>query len=534
MISKVFSKLKKWGNKMFNRKNIIEQVVNSEIRLPNYTRLEKWKSIYSGEYKGFKEVDSFNIQSGQHKRDRHQLNMSKVVASELAKLVFTEKVEINVDDELVELKDYLLDNNRFYKEFKDKVEIMLALGGYVLKANPELLFDGSYRINLLFISPENFIPISWENGQVTEAAFLNVTKKGKKVYVLVESHKWEVRDSEDEVNEQGEPTKKRVIVIKNELFETDEMPTRNNSVLNQNLVPVPLNTLDDYSELEPELIIENIGTSLFRYIKAPGVNNFDIESPFGISVFANAEDTLLALNIAFDSFIREFQLGKRRIIVPAESARTFIDQETKTPIRYFDASDEAYVAFKYSDPDKQKITDNTVEIRVEDHLKAINGMLDLLAMQTGLSAGTFTFDGTSVKTATEVISENSKTYQTVKDICNIIEENLVGIVDVMMRLAWMYDVTDIEIPDDVEIKVNWDDSVIGDKYTDADYYIKLNMNGIISKRAIMRRQLNMTEEQIDEMFEEIRREQSFAPMVDELLLPEQPPIVKPPVPTGGQ
>ncbi|HEM5360788.1 TPA: phage portal protein, partial [Streptococcus suis] len=57
------------------------------------------------------------------------------------------------------------------------------------------------------------------------------------------------------------------------------------------------------------------------------------------------------------------------------------------------------------------ITDLTTPIRADDYIKAINEGLSLLEMQVGVSTGMFTFDGKSMKTATEIVSENSDTYQ---------------------------------------------------------------------------------------------------------------------------
>lgn len=66
------------------------------------------------------------------------------------------------------------------------------------------------------------------------------------------------------------------------------------------------------------------------------------------------------------------------------------------------------------DMDNSKIADISVEIRVEEHVSAINALLNILAMQIGFSSGAFTFDGTGVKTATEVVSEQSETFRTKK------------------------------------------------------------------------------------------------------------------------
>ena len=60
---------------------------------------------------------------------------------------------------------------------------------------------------------------------------------------------------------------------------------------------------------------------LFVYITTALANNFNPDSPIGISQYANAIDTLKSLNTAFDALNSEIKLGKKRIIVPATSMR---------------------------------------------------------------------------------------------------------------------------------------------------------------------------------------------------------------------
>ena len=134
-------------------------------------------------------------------------------------------------------------------------------------------------------------------------------------------------------------------------------------------------------------------------------NNIDDNSPLGVSIYANALSTLKALDICYDSFIREFRLGKKRIIVPAQCIRTVINPQTQEMVRYFDASDETYEALHTDNSEDLKITDNSVELRVDEHVAAINAFLSILCLQVGFSAGTFTFDrAQGLKTATEAVS----------------------------------------------------------------------------------------------------------------------------------
>src|SRR5690625_7031705 len=131
--------------------------------------------------------------------------------------------------------------------------------------------------------------------------------------------------------------------------------------------------------------------SLFLYFKPNTANNVDTQSPLGIPIYANALPTMKAIDTAFDSFHREFRLGKKRIIVPESMVKTAYDQNGQ-PQRYFDSSDETYESFNTGNMDDAKIHDVSVELRVDEHVSAINALLNLYSMQTGFSSGTFTFD----------------------------------------------------------------------------------------------------------------------------------------------
>ncbi|PEN25441.1 portal protein, partial [Bacillus wiedmannii] len=116
-----------------------------------------------------------------------------------------------------------------------------------------------------------------------------------------------------------------------------------------------------YPDLEEEVRIENLTKPMFVYFKPNTANNFDMSSPLGISIYANALGTLKSLDIAFDSFQREFVLGKKRIIVPDMAIKTVADPLTGTMLRYFDANDEVYQAFQLGDNTNQ-IQDISVEL----------------------------------------------------------------------------------------------------------------------------------------------------------------------------
>lgn len=188
--------------------------------------------------------------------------------------------------------------------------------------------------------------------------------------------------------------------------------------------------------------------------------------------------------------------------------RTVVDPETSEYHRYFDANDEVFQAFDFMDEHSQKILDNSVEIRVEEHAKAIQTLLDILAMKTGFSPGTFTFDSQGVKTATEVVSENSKTFRTKNSHETIVEEGIKELIRSIVEVAALYGF--FYAAEDYEVNIDFDDSIAEDRDSNADYYLKLVNADLISKKTALMRILDYTEEQAEEELKRIAEEKKTA------------------------
>ena len=172
----------------------------------------------------------------------------------------------------------------------------------------------------------------------------------------------------------------------------------------------------------------------------------------------------------------------------------------------------SYQAFNFMDSDAQKIQDMSVEIRVDEHIKAIQALLDILAMQIGFSAGAFTFDGQGVKTATEVVSENSKTYRTKNSHEVVVEEALKELIACIAQAAELYGL--FTAPEDFEVTIDFDDSVAQDRDSNADYYLKLRNAGLISAKTALMRILDLTEEQAEEEIRRMNEERAIASAED--------------------
>lgn len=455
-----------------------------ELSEEMFQKIDIWKDLYKGYHEPWHKLKYKTI-DGIKTRKMDTLMMAKTASSEMASLVYNEKCEISIDDNTVsEFIEEVFKNNKFDKKFQDYSEYSFAHGGMVIKPYVE-----NDKIMLSFVTADCFIPISWRNDSIYEAVFPFEFKKRNKKYTHLEWHLWE----------------NGVYVIRNEVYES-----QNGEDLG---VKVPLQ--DHFPDLEEEVHISGLKRSIFSYFKPNTANNIDTRSPLGISIYANALDTMKAIDTAFDSFHREFRLGKKKIIVPAHMVKTVIDTDTGEAHRYFDSTDETYEAFNSGEMDDNKIQDISIELRVEEHIAAINALLNLFAMQTGFSAGTFTFDGQSMKTATEVISEQSKTFKSKQSHEVIIEAALQELIGSIIAMGELYGM--VSAPTEYEVAVSFDDSIAEDKDAETNQQIKLINAGIQSKmRAIMKIHGVTKDEALELLKEIIEEERMQSPELEEL------------------
>lgn len=474
-----------------------------------------WKYLYKGFYSPWHHILAPTIADPQHMRTMDRMDTAKALCAELAGLVWSEQCQVHVSQEsgnpaLEEFVHDVLVKNNFWRKMQEHIEQVLALGGGAIKVwyderrdSEGNVVPGSGRIRLGFCQADQFVPIEWDNAQVTGGVFISREAKGGYYYTRLEWHKWDGL----------------TYYISNELFRSDRKESQNSGSLeSQDILGFRYPLGEIYPFLQPETALQGLSGSLFAYYRTAVANNIDDNSPLGVSIYANALSTLKALDICYDSFIREFQLGKKRIIVPAQCLRTVVDPETGELRRYFDATDEAFVALSTDDLGALKIQDNSVELRVDEHERAINALLSILCLQVGFSAGTFTFDrAQGLKTATEVISENSKTYKTIKAQQLQVKAAIDQIVNGIIQVAQLYDLQwgGVSIralaAQGWETKVVFDDSILQDRQTNINEGVLLVGNGLMSKRRFLVDTLGLTEEDAMAELAQIGREQQLSP-----------------------
>ena len=403
------------------------------------------------------------------------------------------------EDPADEFLQHVLHENRFGSAFGDLLEKSFALGGCALKEWVEIPKDengndiGEGHVRIGYVMGSQFVPTAWDNSKIRSAIFISREAKDGFYYTIVE---WHHLDG----------TTYRVT---NDLY---RMPIKD-AAEPQNILGwwYPLNEM--YPLLSPDTTIYDVKESFFQYIKPFGANYADDNSPLGMSIFAPAMNTLHGLDVMFDSLQREFVLGKKRIIAPARAMRMSAGVNGGRPERYFDADDEVWEALSTDNPEDLKIYDNSVDLRVDQHLTGINTDLSILCAQIGFDPGTLSFDASKgLKTATEVVSENSKTFGTVRAHENNIRESLERMVRAIFELAAHYGITwkgktvESLISGGYDISVKFDDSIIQDKDAEINQGTMLVGAGLMSKKRFMTDVLGYTPEDADAELAQIKTE----------------------------
>ena len=141
-----------------------------------------------------------------------------------------------------------------------------------------------------------------------------------------------------------------------------------------------------------------------------------------------------------------------------------------------------------------KLTEVDMSIRANEHELAVQRSLDVLALKTGLGTGRYQFDSSGVKTATEVISDKSDLYQNRQKNAIIVNAALIDMVEAIAFL---------DAGREVEVFIDFDDSIIEDTNTTIDKNIKLVQGGLRSKLTAIMEINKCTEEEAMKELERI-------------------------------
>ncbi len=184
-------------------------------------------------------------------------------------------------------------------------------------------------------------------------------------------------------------------------------------------------------------------------------------------------NVLKGIDLVYDSYNNEFVLGKKRIMVTAE-ATNFDDGK---PV--FDSKDLVFYSLPTGAQDEQIIKEIDMTLRCQDHETALQNRLNLLSAKCGFGENYYKFDKGNIQTATQVISENSTLFRTVKKHEIILETAMKNLIQSILTIG--KEVLKIPLNPNVEMAIDFDDSIIEDTATERQRDLQDVRDGIMPK-----------------------------------------------------
>ena len=447
--------------------------------------IDQWHSWYAGNVKSF---HNYFIYNGKKKvpQKRYTLNMAKEISEEWANILWSEKCSISLkSDKSNDDFEELVNETNLYVVINQLLEKAGALGTcasvvrvYDIAENKDsmvLNVDNS-KMAIDIVDIDQIYPLSWNNKEVTECAFSAIKYiKGKK-YVILTVHL---------LGNSGN------YEIHNHLFlETNGALTELKDLKNT------MNVFDTQSEKK-----------WFAIFKPLLTNNLFKNSPFGIPYYANAIDNLKAVDMVFDALKNEVNDGKRRTFVRADMF-SYDDGQQRL---VFDPNDTTVYQLPDGANKDDLIQSDSNDLRTDKLIPTLNLELNLLGNKVGFGRNYYHFDGNTLTTATAVISSNSKMFRNKKKLEVGYESSIYDLVDGLCYAATKFGKYSIDTD---KMAIQFDDSIIEDKETEANRAMREQSAGIISKVEYRVKIFGETEDVAKKAIEEIKK---LEPSMDDLL-----------------
>lgn len=448
-----------------------------------------WKEWYKGNVQSFHTYDVYNGVKT-IKLKRMSLQMPKFICEKIADLLFNEKVNISLNDEnSTNTLNEILSRNNFQLMMNRAIELSFAMGTGCITAGIDNIIikkDGTKsndfsksNVKLQYINAENIYPLSWDGEIIKEIAAITYEKCSTGQYkCIINLHV---------LNDVGN------YVIKNYQFLTDF----NKNIISEYLKDTYVTEFDTKSNVP-----------WFAIIKPNIKNNIDIYSPYGISIFANSLDIIQGIDINYDSFINEIKLGRKRLFTTKEVLR--FNPTTGQNEFNFDPNDIIFHVlgdgFSENDGAKNYIQEINGNLRIDEHVNALNTNMKMLGAKTGFGIRYFTFDENtySPKTATEVENSNNVLYATVSRheiLLRVVVEDIVRAIGVIGQITNQFHI------DTDEINIQFDDSIIQNEDKEREEDRKDLSQNTLSRERYIQRWRNVDSSESKEWVKEIDGEE---------------------------
>ena len=357
----------------------------------------------------------------------NSMNFAKRCCADDANLC--EIVEINAGDETYQFDGIndILSANRFETMYRKQLEKLAAsgtVGCYIRLDEATYLEDnrivgGKIRIN--YVDGESVAPITVENDEVTECAFVG-------------------QDMDD-----GLDTFTVVVFRKdnNESYTCDTFYFKDSREVTDKRSSIQL------GPVKP-----------FAIMTSAEVNNIDDMEGYGYPKLYSSIPVLKALDLAFNILFSDLDKGEKMMFINELLACIQVDQNGKpylTP-----KQQEQFILLGEKLPTQDSlIYEYNPELRIDAITKIFETCLSLLSMSFGYGTKKYTFENGQIKTASEYIGERQDCMQELNKQRGMAVQYITEIVHAIIWFSNTFNGMSWVEPE--EIRVEFDDSYIEDK-----------------------------------------------------------------------
>lgn len=443
--------------------NFLNRTFGYRLTGDYYNVIAMWEDWWRGFNEPFHRI-VFDNGSKRRSRDMYTMKMAKKVCEDWAAILINDKTFIKTDDDRASRflmgdtgNGGVFGSNNFWEQVNNLMErmmwsgtaaVVIRLKNAAVSENGSIIPDSRTRIDLNYIDGGNIIPLSCDNGTITEAAFCSdVCIKGvNKIYL-------EIHRLED-----GE------YVIENRVFVAD----KSGGVLKEDKLP----------ESVPPVIHTRSAIPWFSVCRPAIVNSIKGSNGMGCAVFANAIDNLKGVDIAYNNLNSDIWLGQKKVFM----AKSLIEEYMGQKITPDEVNQQLFYYITSSAEDmgaKPLITEHNPDLRVKDNVDCIQAQLDYLSFKVGFGTKHYQFNSGSIVTATQYTGDKQELIQTAHKHFIRVEGFLHDLVKSLLHIGKSF--IDSSINDEAAISVTFDQSPLIDENAERERDRADVSDGIMAK-----------------------------------------------------
>lgn len=453
-----------------------------------YSYIQLWKEWYENYVKKFHE---YHDQNGD-KREIYRLGMAKRGCEDWSSILYTERDSIvceNANNQV--FIDSWLKKLKFNDKIPDNIETAFWSGtcGTIVRiknakiVNKKIFADENTTLNLVSVNASQIIPLKIVDGIITDVAFVSKSTINGKNAFYIEIH---------ELKKDGYHIQNKYI---------DE---QGNEVKNEGVV-------EEYET--------GSNVPLFNLLSPRIVNNIADNNGLGISVYANAIDSLQICDITYNNFGKDFYLGGKKVFYNKKltkyNTRTYTDKETgetvveELPIYPDDITKQQFQIVG----DEADVNSDTLiheynpDLRETENENGLNLALNIYAFKIGLGKSYYKMEQGGVVTATQALLDNKDLVGNAKKHRSALNDYTVGIVKSILMIGRLFFNENVDENDEINL-VDKDGFMVSEEDQKEEYRNEMSM-GLRSKVGYLMKFYGMSEEEAKKELVLVNEEDSY-------------------------